>query len=106
MQDIDKDGRDRLNFIAFGAGKYRCPGKFFAYHVRSLPPILLAITTHQLISVCRVACRVVLRVVSCCVSCRVVLRVVSCCVSCRVACRVVLRVVSCCVSCRVFTLIL
>lgn len=30
--DIDKDGRDRLNFIAFGAGKYRCPGKFFAYH--------------------------------------------------------------------------
>jgi hypothetical protein len=23
---------DRLSFISFGAGKYRCPGKFFAYH--------------------------------------------------------------------------
>lgn len=36
VQSIDKEGKDRLSFIAFGAGKYRCPGRFFAYHVRSL----------------------------------------------------------------------
>ncbi len=35
MQD-NEASKDLFTYIAFGAGKYRCPGKFFAYHVSPL----------------------------------------------------------------------